>query len=409
MEYKLNDNIYLDDINDVISRVERLSGNEILESELIEHIKNPSHYWYFDSKLNVKDSTDIQNIIYLWIDTGYVDRNFNPIFISLLNKCGTFSGKYVGHTSFLSKVAKSFFDQNSHDIENNIKKFINKYNAKSSKGSISHINCSSEVFSLSSDRQKDTIEVSLADNLYKDLLYPTFRTSQGLDRYLKICGSRMWDLVNEKKSQYYIYNKDKTEIIINSGLINKYTEDVFIIYSIHLGIKSFKPVEVVQGKNNMLMHNFTKEQTTQMKSLSPINFFNDNQSRFLEAKYDDFDLNYANLNHVLNERRMRFPENIQALSDAEIVNKINMNLEFGLKILHRDPFFAKASYSGNIKHKGIAWMLPLYLNSVYGTGNPELVMLIVKVGDFYEIKTVLNYDENIEDRAIATNLYKYMW
>ncbi len=413
MDYQLRKHMYIEEPEEVIGRMENITSHNINMEELIEHISLDENHWYLDNKLNLKSADDI-NIAYLWLDTGYVDKYNNPLFISLINNHGCYSGKYVGNPRILSQCAKNYFYYNADDITENTKILERKYRKESANGTIKHFNCDNEVFA---DNDVDEINNSdievdvnyLATELYDKLVYKTFCSVEGLERYLKICGVRIWDLVRASQNEYYIQNKNKTKIVINTGLMNNISEDVFMIYDIHLGKGVYRAREIVKSKSDMINSGFSKEDTIMVKQLSPISFFDEGQSRLLVANYDDFDLSYDKLDHVLHERRERFPSNIQDMSDSEIVNKIILNLQFDLKILKRDPFFAKASYSGNENHKGVSWMLPLYLNSDCGCGKPELVMVIVKCGEFYEVKTVLQYDKCIEDRAVAINLYKYMW
>ena len=413
MEYKLNNNIYIEELDDVLSRIEDLVSQEINPTECIEHMRNSENQYYFDNKLNQKEA-DYNSIAYLWLDTGYVDRNTNPIFISLLNNRDYYSGKFVGNPKFLSNCAQGYYYYNSEEIADNTKKLESKYRKKSAKGLIKHFNCSNEAFidckiesiSIVNDA---LLEKNLASEIYDNLVFSTFSSVEGLERYLKICGVRIWDLVQSTQRSFYIQNSNATKLVINTGLMNRIAEDVYVIFDVHLGKKIYLARELVKSKGDLIRNGFTKEDAINVNQLLPISFFDEDESRLLVADYDDFDLSYDKLDHVLHERRERFPSNIQDMSDSEIVNKIILNLQFDLKILKRDPFFAKASYSGNENHKGVSWMLPLYLNSDCGCGKPELVMVIVKCGEFYEVKTVLQYDKCIEDRAVAINLYKYMW
>ena len=43
------------------------------------------------------------------------------------------------------------------------------------------------------------------------------------------------------------------------------------------------------------------------------------------------------------------------------------------------------------------------------TEEPELVLVIVKNGQFYEIKTILPYDEFVKDKLTALSLYGRLW
>ena len=72
----------------------------------------------------------------------------------------------------------------------------------------------------------------------------------------------------------------------------------------------------------------------------------------------------------------------------------------------RDRNYAKPSYSS--RTKGIAWMMPLHMNNEM-TEEPELVLVVKKTKVFYEIKTILPYDDTIKDRITALALYNGLW
>ena len=109
---------------------------------------------------------------------------------------------------------------------------------------------------------------------------------------------------------------------------------------------------------------------------------------------------------MIEERKDRFPENIRAMSDASIAVKIKSALELGLKLQKRDGSYAKPGYSG--ASKTISWMLPLHINRDLND-TPELVLVLRKVDQFYEVKTILPYDDELKDKLIDLSLYGRSW
>lgn len=105
-------------------------------------------------------------------------------------------------------------------------------------------------------------------------------------------------------------------------------------------------------------------------------------------------------------RRERFPESIRSQSDSKIAGQIMNALERGIKMQRRDRSFAKASYSG--KSGTISWFMPLHIDAPLSE-DPELVMVVRRSGDFYEIKTILSYDDELKDRITALSLYSKLW
>ena len=56
----------------------------------------------------------------------------------------------------------------------------------------------------------------------------------------------------------------------------------------------------------------------------------------------------------------------------------------------------------------MTWLLPMHVNADF-TEEPELVMVICKMDEFYEVKTILPYDNDLKDRITALSLYSKLW
>ena len=71
-----------------------------------------------------------------------------------------------------------------------------------------------------------------------------------------------------------------------------------------------------------------------------------------------------------------------------------------------DYSYAKLTYSG--KDGELSWLLPLHIKCDF-TKEPELVMAIRKQGEYYEVKTILPYNDTVKDRITAMELYGKSW
>ena len=66
----------------------------------------------------------------------------------------------------------------------------------------------------------------------------------------------------------------------------------------------------------------------------------------------------------------------------------------------------KPIYSGETGT--ISWLMPFHIKRTL-IEEPELVIVIRKVDEFFEIKTILPYDDEIKDRITASALYSKIW
>ena len=108
MALKITENIIIDDIDEVISRMQELIGPETFDiNSMVNFIKNEvTAKFYFDQKMQGKSEGD-KAAVYLWLDTGYVSQRNRTIFISLLKNeySGTFVGSWVGDYYRLLNIA----------------------------------------------------------------------------------------------------------------------------------------------------------------------------------------------------------------------------------------------------------------------------------------------------------------
>ena len=223
-----------------------------------------------------------------------------------------------------------------------------------------------------------------------------------MNRYLKVIGTRLQQLMEQCKTDYYIQNNIKSAVV-NTGLLNRFGVDIHILYRYHKNNNTYVAYQIMESKMDYLEQGFTKEQLA--KQILPISFFDDGEELFV-ANIEDFDINHRSLLHIIEERRERFPENVRNLSANTIAIKINNALEQGLKMQRRDRNYVKPMYSS--KCRGVSWMLPLHINREL-TEEPELVLVIRKIWEFFEIKTIIPYDNEVKDRITAMSLYNGLW
>lgn len=435
MEQIINQTHIIDEVEVVEDRICGLLGCGISIPEMIDFIqKEKNTIFYFDRNLaeKTKEESDIQ---YAWIDSGYRYKE-EAVFISMLNHSGQFCGHFVGTARFLVNRLMGYNAYSRKKYKENLERFIKKYKSKAAQRQIEYLTPSSLKEKNFSAMECDTtmkkllhkagyeVEEDVKDKngggnvisedftqnemaevtpeIYNDLLYSNWKSIRGLDRYIKIMGRRIAQLVELEKREYFVKNKIGS-VIVNSGLMNMFGKDYFILYRFHEKFKTYIAYKVMKGKKDYLENGFTKQQASVV--LKPIQFM-DEYCTFLEVTMDDFDINQKCLIHIIEKRRGRFPENLQKEPDNKIVEQLMLSLKRGLQIQMRDHSYAKVSYSG--KDGKLTWLLPLHINTDFSE-EPELVMVICKVNEFFEVKTILPFDDDIKDRITALSLYSNLW
>lgn len=446
-DFHIAQNIIIEDVDTVCKTIQTMSKRTGFTIEDIAAFINQEYFtkFYLDEKLNIKKAEDSANKV-LWLDSGFQVSDGKAIFISLLLNGGEYAGFFVGTAATLSKKIAEHYPRNKSMITRNLSIFYNKYQAMLPKREHPHItdlfaelkeeerlspdSVTSECAATTETNRVDTSQIATAlksvgltpnteafdeyqeeesnkmppdwvMDLYDELLINTWKRPEGLDRYIKIIGARIQTFIEQKRTEYYIMNNIHS-VVVNSGLIDKFGMDVLIYYKLHLRENCYKAYNIIMSKTELLNENFDIKDIK--RELVPIQFTED--AITLKASLDDFDINYKSLAHIIDERIDRFPESYRGMKADVLAAKIKSSLEIGLKLQQRDHNYAKPVYS--TKHEGVSWYLPLHIHNSLSEP-PELVMVIKKVDAFYQVKTILLYDDNIKDRITAMALYGNSW
>ncbi len=408
-ELVISDDIVITDKEFIVEEIERLSGIKA-DMECIKNniLLNEYRKFYFNESLKKRSRND-KDVSILWLDTGIKMESHNnyPIMIALTYKQGYFSGYFVGTPDYLvnGMCNKCKNNNQKKSLQSGLKKFLDEYGISNEPNKKNEPEKNEVIQKITVEKPNIFEEKKLSkvtNEIFEQLLFPTWKSINGLDRFIKIIGVRVNQLINQGKSEYYMANEIKS-VVVNTGMMNKFGNDILIFYRYNEKYQTYIAESLINSKQDFLDNGYTKEQASM--EIKSINFFDDGMESFNPTK-DDLDVSYNSLLHIVQERKDRFPESIRCKSDFEIVHKLNKALELGIKMQQRDSSFAKASYS--CKEKKISWFLPLHIDTNIGE-KPELVMAIRKVGEFYELKTILPYDEEIQDRITALSLYNKVW
>lgn len=421
MEQIINENLIIDDIEKVQERMQELCGFEIDVQRMVDFINQEENTVFcFDPFFNSRELID-KDANFVWVDTGYTYAG-EAIFISLIKRePSLFTGYFIGTAKNLIGGISSHNPSHSHDIRENFSRFQKKYETKAAKRVHMHVDLSAigddienvsaegeqksnivEFLPVSQDSKREEL-TDVTEEIYHNLLFPMWQTMDGLNRYIKIIGKRIEQLIEQNRSEYYVMNNIRS-VIINSGLINMLGRDYLIQYRYNEKHKTYIAYNILESKRDYLENGYTKEQTA--KEIKPISFFDHNDDEIRKATLDDFDVSQRSLIHIIQERRERFPEELRDEPSEMLVSYLFHALKRGVRILQRDPSYVKPIYSGETGT--ISWLMPFHIKRTL-IEEPELVIVIRKVDEFFEIKTILPYDDEIKDRITASALYSKIW
>lgn len=421
---KLNDNVVITEPEKMLGKLKEIVRTEVRLEEICEYINSHQNvFFYIDGALG-SDMNENKNSVYLWVDTGLKDNRGKPIFISLVrNRENAYAGYFVGTAKDLAGIVKNGNPLHENDIKKNLPKFNNKYIKKreEAQNKEQDVPTTQYSFILETTQVREPVETppvvpdnetrkntSIYDTIYDSLYINNWKAQKGLERYIKIIGCRAAQLVDSKKKDYYMMNSCKY-VVVNTGLFNKYKQDIYVLYQWHEKEKAYIAHRVISTKRELLEERFDDQR--ELKDLKPIDFFDENEKiAFHNCSVGQFELTPASLDHILEERIDRFPDELKNDATSTLADKLQRSLEVELRILERDSSYIKPSYSA--KSKSIMWYLPCHLDRDIKE-TPELVFVIRKVSypmnQYYEVKTILPYNDELLDKMRALSLYGGLW
>lgn len=412
MQLIVKENYIITDIEIAEERLTAILQSCYKRDEMLSFINTQENtFFYLDEGYKICESNAAKLV---WIDTGYEFKN-EPVFISMRkydDYLGDyFGGYFVGTPTYFFKGLMNKRIGHSYVLNEGLRLFKEKYAKRIELRACKHLQIPKPevveaVFakeSVATEKSEWVVKhTNVTQEIFDSLLFPSWRSINGLDRYIKIVGKRIEQLI-EKDSKTSLTVNDLGDVVVNTGLIDSFGRDVLVLYRINYKYSGYVAYKIMYSKNDFIEAGFTREQA--VNSLKPISFF-DEENMFLRAEMTDFDISHKALVHIVDNRRERFPENLQKESSERIATLLWEALERGLKMKERDVSYAKANYSARTGE--VSWLLPLHVNKNL-TEEPELVIVIHKTKDFYEVKTVLPYDDTTKDKITALALFSKVW
>ena len=132
--------IIVDDVERMMKELNDLTDKDIKDADVVKKFvcSEKNTKFYIDERLKSSVNQDTGSK-YLWLDTGFCDKQNKPIFISLIRYCGEYVGHIVGTAKKLMESIKGFFPAYSKHIKMNFARFLQKYDEKSKEREIVHI------------------------------------------------------------------------------------------------------------------------------------------------------------------------------------------------------------------------------------------------------------------------------
>lgn len=130
-EMYIEKNVIITDESAMLDAIRLLTGKKIRDLGAFKKFTTTeaNTHFYLDNRMNCK-MENTSDAVYLWLDTGYLDKSGRAIFVSLLKNQSLFEGHIVGNASYLATSISNFFSYNAKQIKRNVDVFFGKYSNK---------------------------------------------------------------------------------------------------------------------------------------------------------------------------------------------------------------------------------------------------------------------------------------
>jgi hypothetical protein len=194
----------------------------------------------------------------------------------------------------------------------------------------------------------------------------------------------------------YLFSNDKSVCLVNTNLIDEYGNFVYLIDHTPSNPDFYdKDVELFNSKSDLLLLGFDSKEIKKLPE--PMQIVKKRENLIFNGKIEDFDFNdIQHMNHIINERKYRFPGKYKNESSLYLCEKIRFAVERAIKISVTDYKYIIPKY--DFTRNKVQFLIPLYFDTTVD-GRPDLVIVADEQTEgHWQVCTVL-YVEDAYDSA----------
>ena len=185
-----------------------------------------------------------------------------------------------------------------------------------------------------------------------------------------------------------VYSQDGKHLVFNTNLLDKYFHEIHIVVDIKEqkdGNKLLMNPRRVKAKLTLRKLGFTKDVRPEQPR-----FFEKIEEVIYQPTWT-IDNNFDKLTHIIEERRQRFPSELQSASPDELSRKLDDAIKFAVAIAQRNYKFIVPMYRPQTGK--IQLLMPIYLKGTYSS-KPDFALILTpdKENEYYTPETILPLD-----------------
>jgi hypothetical protein len=194
-----------------------------------------------------------------------------------------------------------------------------------------------------------------------------------------------------------IFNSDRSKVLFNTNLIDKFGHDLIICGTLlEVSNRSYiGELEISPSTMKLRKMNFNSS----IKPMPP-SFFKDINEIIFHGDWE-IDKNMSKYEHIIEERKDRFPEKYRELTTDGLGHKLDNAINFAKSVAQRNYKFIVPMYYPSKKR--IQLLMPIYLETSY-TSHPDFALVLTPhiKQQVYSPETILGLEEVYQDaRLIA--------
>lgn len=185
-----------------------------------------------------------------------------------------------------------------------------------------------------------------------------------------------------------VYSSDNKHVVFNTNLLDKYFHEILIVAD----------VSNQEDGSRLLMSPRRVKKELELRKLGFAKDTRPEQPRFFEKVEEviyqptwAIDKDFDKFTHIIEERRNRFPADMQSASSDELGRKLDDAITFAVAIAQRNYKFIVPMYRPQTGK--IQLLMPIYLKGTYSC-KPDFALILTpdKENEYYTPETILPLD-----------------
>ncbi len=207
----------------------------------------------------------------------------------------------------------------------------------------------------------------------------------------------------EKNGSKILKSDDKKYIVFNTGLLDKFFHEVFIIAHTEEkdGELVYKNPYILNSLTDLTRIGFNVDgkRVVRQDDLPDSAEFFTNINEVIFHHEIEIDRNYEKFSHIIEERRERFPREDQDRDTTELARKLDNSINYAIAISKRNYKLVIPMYRP--QEDKIQLLMPIYLSGSF-TSSPDFALVLDLEDGIYTPETILPLDAAYQNARLIT-------